>query len=78
MVASINGHIAKNNGDYPCLESKDLYEKGVTLSEQDITNYLNTIDYYIMGSKTYEHLLHLKDVKTDKDGMVELTYDCKY
>ncbi|MFX9552212.1 hypothetical protein ABTO49_21770, partial [Acinetobacter baumannii] len=35
------------------------YEKGVTVNEQDIAEFLKTVDCYIMGARTYELALEL-------------------
>ncbi|WP_298754660.1 dihydrofolate reductase family protein [uncultured Psychroserpens sp.] len=59
MVSSLDGFIAKKDGTVSWLQSKDTYDKGITLSQEDIENYLKTIHCYVMGSKTYEHALEL-------------------
>src|SRR5947207_5004210 len=57
MVSSLNGIIAKKDNSVSWFETSDNYEKGVT--EQDGEEFLKTIDYYVMGSRTYEHALEL-------------------
>ncbi|MBQ4818513.1 dihydrofolate reductase family protein [Aquimarina sp. MMG016] len=59
MVSSLDGFIAKKDGSVSWLQSADNYEKGVTLSEEDINEFLKKIDCYVMGSQTYEHALQL-------------------
>lgn len=59
MVSSLDGFIAKKDGSVSWMESKDTYEQGVTLTEEDIANFLASIDCYIMGSSTYETALTL-------------------
>ena len=59
MVSSLDGIIAKKDGDISWMHSKDEYAKGKTLSEEDITNFLQSIDCYVMGSRTYEHAQEL-------------------
>ena len=59
MVSSLDGFIAKKDGDLSWLHSSDRYEKGISLSEADIEAYLSKIDCYVMGSHTYEHALEL-------------------
>ncbi len=59
MVSSLNGFIAKTNGDVSWLESSDVYEKGIALSEHDVEEFVKAIDCYVMGSKTFEHALEL-------------------
>ena len=59
MVSSLDGFIAKKDGSVSWMQSTDTYEKGVTLTHEQITNFINSIDCYVMGSKTYEHALEL-------------------
>jgi dihydrofolate reductase len=59
MVSSLDGYIAKKDNSISWFETTDNYEKGVKPTEQDIKEYLNTIDCYIMGARTYEHALEL-------------------
>lgn len=59
MVASLDGFIAKKDGDVSWLHSKDHYAKGVQLSDEDIADFLKGIDCYVMGSKTYQQALEL-------------------
>ncbi len=59
MVSSLDGFIAKKDGSVSWLESTDNYEKGSTLTEEYIEAFLQSIDCYVMGSKTYEHALEL-------------------
>jgi dihydrofolate reductase len=57
MVSSLDGYIAKKDNSVSWFETSDNYEKGVT--EQDVAEFLKTIDCYVMGSQTYEHALEL-------------------
>ncbi len=57
MVASLDGIIAKKDNSISWFETPDHYEKGTT--GQDPTEFLKTIDCYVMGSRTYEHALEL-------------------
>jgi dihydrofolate reductase len=59
MVSSLDGIIAKKDNSVSWFETPDHYEKGVELTEQDTEKFLQTIDCYIMGSRTYEHALEL-------------------
>lgn len=59
MVSSLDGYIAKKDNSVSWLKSVDQYEKGKTLTKEEIEEYLNSIDCYVMGSKTYEHALSL-------------------
>lgn len=59
MVSSLDGFIAKKDNSVSWLEPSDSYEKGITLTEEDMANFTKAIDCYIMGSRTYEHALEL-------------------
>jgi dihydrofolate reductase len=59
MVSSLDGYIAKKDNSVSWFETADNYEKGVNVTEQDATEFLKTIDCYVMGSRTYEHALKL-------------------
>ncbi len=59
MVSSLDGFIAKRDGSVSWLQSNDTYENGITLTNEDIEAYLEKIDCYVMGSKTYEHAVEL-------------------
>jgi dihydrofolate reductase len=59
MVSSLDGFIAKKDGSVSWLETSDSYEKGVTLTDEDVASFLKTIDCYVMGSRTYELALKL-------------------
>lgn len=66
MVSSLDGFIAKADGDVSWLHSTDNYENGVTLTDDYITEFVDSIDCYVMGSKTYEHALELGWAYGDK------------
>ena len=59
MVSSLDGFIAKMDGDVSWMQSSDEYEDGTTLTDEYIAEFLAKIDCYVMGSKTYEHALEL-------------------
>ena len=60
MVSSLDGYIAKKDNSVSWLESTGgVYERGVSISEEEAANFLKTIDCYVMGSRTYEHALEL-------------------
>jgi len=54
MVASLDGFIARRDGSVDWLETTDEFEGGETLSREAIAAFLETIDCYVMGAKTYE------------------------
>ena len=51
--------LPKKTGVFSWLESSDVYEKGVELTEEDINHFLANLDCYVMGSHTYETALKL-------------------
>lgn len=60
MVSSLDGYIAKKDNSVSWLESTgSVYERGVSISDEEITKFLKTIDCYVMGSRTYQHALEL-------------------
>jgi dihydrofolate reductase len=59
MVSSLDGFIARRDNDVSWIETPDTYEKGIDLTDEQITTFLEGIDCYVMGSKTYEHALAL-------------------
>src|ERR1700761_1517177 len=59
MVSSLDGIIAKKDNSTSWFETPDHYEKGIVPTKQDIEEFLEKIDCYIMGAKTYEHALEL-------------------
>jgi dihydrofolate reductase len=54
MVASLDGFIARKDGSVDWLETADEFEDGETLDPKAAEAFLETIDCYVMGSKTYE------------------------
>jgi dihydrofolate reductase len=58
MVSSLDGFIARNDNTVSWLNSSgDVYEAGV--SEDTAADLVNSIDCYVLGSRTYEHALQL-------------------
>jgi dihydrofolate reductase len=57
MVASLDGFIARRDGRVDWLETADTFEGGETLTPDAIAAFLETIDCYVMGSRTYETAL---------------------
>ncbi len=60
MVASLDGFIARKDGNVDWLEIPDKYEGGETLSPEFVAEFLKTIDCYVMGSRTYETALRFE------------------
>ena len=57
MVSSLDGYIAKNDNSISWFETAHHYEKGVDAENPE--KFLDSIDCYVMGSKTYELALEL-------------------
>ena len=57
MVSSLDGFIAKKDNSISWFDTSDYYEKGV--AGQNIEEFIETIDCYVMGARTYEHALEL-------------------
>jgi len=59
MVSSLDGYIAKKDNSISWFETVDSYERGVTVTAQEVQEFLKTIDCYVMGARTYELALEL-------------------
>ena len=60
MVSSLDGIIAKKDNSVSWLnDSGEVYEKGVSISEEEAAAFVKAIDCYVLGSRTYEHALQL-------------------
>lgn len=57
MVASLDGFIARRDGRVDWLETADEFPGGDTMSPESVVAFLQTIDCYVMGSRTYETAL---------------------
>ena len=57
MVASLDGFIARRDGSVDWLETTDEFANGDTMSAEFIEAFMQTIDCYVMGSRTYETAL---------------------
>jgi dihydrofolate reductase len=57
MAASLDGFIARRDGRVDWLETADTFAGGETMSPEEVSAFLKTIDCYVMGSKTYETAL---------------------
>ena len=56
LVSSLDGFIAKKDNSVSWMDSSEVYERGVT---EDGAEVLQSIDCYLLGSRTYEHALEL-------------------
>jgi dihydrofolate reductase len=57
MAASLDGFIARRDGSVDWLETSDDFAGGATLDPAFVESFLETIDCYVMGSRTYETAL---------------------
>jgi dihydrofolate reductase len=60
MAASLDGFIARRDGRVDWLETSDEFAAGDTLDAESADAFLNTIDCYVMGSRTYETALRFE------------------
>lgn len=71
VVASLDGFIARKDNTVSWLETQGkVYEAGATVSAEEATAFLQTIDCYVLGSRTYEHALELGWPYGDKPTVV--------
>jgi dihydrofolate reductase len=54
MAASLDGFIARRDGSVDWLETSDEFTAGDAMEPGSIEAFLETIDCYVMGSRTYE------------------------
>jgi dihydrofolate reductase len=60
MGASLDGFIANKDNDVSWMDTKDRYEQGADAPSQAvIDDFLQSIDCYVMGARTYELALKL-------------------
>jgi dihydrofolate reductase len=60
MAASLDGFIARKDGSIDWLETSDEFADGATMDPAFIASFLETIDCYVMGSRTYETALNFE------------------
>jgi len=61
MAASLDGFIARKDGTVDWMDTSDEFKEGETLTPEFIEAFLNSIDCYVMGSRTYETALDFED-----------------
>jgi dihydrofolate reductase len=54
MAASLDGFVARTDGNVDWLETSDEFVGGETMDPAFVEAFLKTIDCYVMGSRTYE------------------------
>ncbi len=57
MAASLDGFIARQDGSVDWMETTDEFVDGATMDPAFVEAFLNSIDCYVMGSRTYETAL---------------------
>jgi len=57
MAASLDGFVARKDGNVDWMETSDEFVGGETMEPGFIEAFLKTIDCYVMGSRTYETAL---------------------
>ncbi len=57
MVASLDGYVARPGGGVDWLETADEFPAGDTMDPGFVEAFLQSIDCYVMGSRTYETAL---------------------
>jgi dihydrofolate reductase len=60
MAASLDGFIARKDGDVGWLETSDEFVDGLAMDQGFVEAFLKTIDCYVMGSRTYETALRFE------------------
>ena len=60
MAASLDGFIARKDGQVDWLETSDEFADGESLDPEFVETFLKTIDCYVMGSRTYETALNFE------------------
>lgn len=71
VVASLDGFIASRDNSVTWLEGpEDAYQAGVVHDATEIEGVLESIDCYVLGSRTYEHALELGWPYGDKPVVV--------
>ncbi len=61
MAASLDGYVARKDGSVDWLETSDEYLAGDDMDPEFVETFLNAIDCYVMGSKTYEVALGFEE-----------------
>ena len=71
VVASLDGFIARKDNSISWLDGNgSIYQAGVSISQEEIADFIKSIDCYVLGSRTYEHALELGWVYGDTPTVV--------
>jgi dihydrofolate reductase len=60
MAASLDGYIARPDGSVDWLETSDEFPDGDAMDREFVEAFLEAIDCYVMGSRTYETALRFE------------------
>ena len=60
MATSLDGYIARKDGSVDWLETSDEFVDGEAMDPGFVEAFLETIDCYVMGSRTYETALRFE------------------
>jgi len=60
MAASLDGFIARKDGNVDWLETSDEFADGEAMDSKFVEDFLKTIDCYVMGARTYETALRFE------------------
>ncbi len=60
MAASLDGFVARKDGRVDWMETSDEFEGADVLDPAAVSDLLETIDCYVMGSRTYETALRFE------------------
>jgi dihydrofolate reductase len=57
MAASLDGFVARTDGRTDWMETSDTFAGGESMDPEFVRDFLQSIDCYVMGSRTYETAL---------------------
>jgi dihydrofolate reductase len=60
MAASLDGFVARTDGRTDWMEVSDEYAAGENMDPEFVRDFLQSIDCYVMGSRTYETALEFE------------------
>ncbi|AVP96861.1 deaminase [Ahniella affigens] len=60
MAASLDGFVTRPDGQVDWLETEDAFPEGRELTQELIAAFLDNIDCYVMGARTYETALQFE------------------
>ncbi len=61
MAASLDGFVARKDGRVDWMGTSDVFEDGATMDPEYVATFLQSIDCYVMGSRTYELALRFEE-----------------